>query len=101
VPTMIECSSVVQISLFFKVISNPVLCSQPEVLKQVHSPAYGLTETSPAILVVPPSWHDRKYGSVGALLSSQEIRLIAEDGSDAPRNEPGEIWVRGANVMKV
>jgi long-chain acyl-CoA synthetase len=40
-----------------------------------------------------------KPGSIGLPLPGVEIRLVDEDGEDAEEDDPGEIWVRGANVF--
>ena len=44
-------------------------------------------------------------GSIGWLLPTLKARLVDErdDGTvvDVPVGEPGEIWVKGANIMKV
>jgi len=62
---------------------------------------YGLTEAAPTIahtrLDAP-----RSDCAVGPLLPGVEARLVdprARDGRDAPEDEPGELWVRGPNVM--
>jgi len=62
---------------------------------------YGLTETSPTTHLVPEEAAD-KVGSVGMLLPNLEARIIDDDDGkvDAEPGEPGELWVRGPNVMK-
>ena len=59
---------------------------------------YGLTEASP---VVSSTMVGRraKPGCVGAPLPGVEIRLVDESGEDADPEDPGEIWVRGANLF--
>ncbi len=58
---------------------------------------YGLTEASP---VVACNSHERaRTGTVGEPLPSTEIS-IREDGVDVPRGEPGELWVRGPQIMR-
>ena len=44
-----------------------------------------------------------KYaGFVGKLLPNVQARLVLDDDvTDAPMGEPGEIWVKGPNIMKV
>ncbi len=40
------------------------------------------------------------HGTIGTLLPSTEARLVdAETGRDAAAGRPGEIWVRGPQVM--
>ena len=59
---------------------------------------YGLTEASP---VVTSSVVDGEPqpGSVGVPLPGVEVRLVDEEGEDALAGDPGEVWVRGANVF--
>jgi acyl-CoA synthetase (AMP-forming)/AMP-acid ligase II len=60
---------------------------------------YGLTEASPTVtqtrLEAP-----RNDCSVGTVLPGVAIRLVDAQGRDAPQGEPGELWVRGPNVMR-
>lgn len=60
---------------------------------------YGLTEASPAVSMNRP---DRVYkpGSAGQPLPGVEVTIQDEGGNRLPPNTPGEICVRGANVMK-
>lgn len=55
--------------------------------------AYGLTETGPLVSITP--WQEHRLGSAGRLLDGVEARITSED----PFNEPGELIVRGVNVM--
>ncbi|WON78905.1 long-chain-fatty-acid--CoA ligase FadD [Serratia sp. UGAL515B_01] len=59
---------------------------------------YGLTECSPLVSGNP---HDLKHysGSIGLPVPSTDIRLIGDDGKDVARGEPGELWVKGPQVM--
>lgn len=41
-----------------------------------------------------------KPGSVGFLMPNVEARLVDDDEKDVPRGFPGELWVRGPNIMK-
>ena len=38
-------------------------------------------------------------GSVGRAAPTVELRIVADDGSDVPRGERGEIWIKGPTVM--
>jgi long-subunit acyl-CoA synthetase (AMP-forming) len=60
---------------------------------------YGLTEASPATHYCAPT-HFR-HGKVGPLVPNTEGRIVdPATGSDARAGEPGEVWVRGPQVMK-
>jgi long-chain acyl-CoA synthetase len=59
---------------------------------------YGLTEAAP--IVTSTAGLPMKVGSVGKVLEGIEVRLVDEEGEDALRGDPGEVWVRGANVFK-
>jgi long-chain acyl-CoA synthetase len=59
---------------------------------------YGLTEASP---IVTSTLCSRKLqnGSVGAALPGVEIKLVDEVGHAPEGDDPGEIWIRGANMF--
>jgi long-chain acyl-CoA synthetase len=59
---------------------------------------YGLTETSPVVALNPH--HAPKLGTVGKPLPNTEIRLLAGNGIDAEAGQPGELLVRGPQVMQ-
>jgi long-chain acyl-CoA synthetase len=61
--------------------------------------AYGLTETSPAACINPMNLQDYN-GYIGLPISSTECKIVAEDNQDLPPGEPGELCVRGPQVMK-
>lgn len=61
--------------------------------------AYGLSETSPAVCITPLSGHAHCQNSVGFPLPSTEIMLIDEQGKQVNIDEPGELCVRGPQVM--
>ena len=60
--------------------------------------AYGLTETSPAA-VVNPLEAETFTGSIGLPISSTEIRICDDNGNDIELGKPGEICIRGPQVM--
>ncbi|WP_406372691.1 4-coumarate--CoA ligase family protein [Streptomyces sp. NBC_00647] len=64
--------------------------------------AYGMTELSPGTHVVPLSAQDAPPGTVGKLVAGTEMRIVSLDdpGKDLGVGEPGEIVVRGPQVMK-
>lgn len=61
--------------------------------------AYGLTETSPGAIVNPLD-AEEFTGSIGLPLPSTDVRICDDDGNDVPPGEPGEICVRGPQVME-
>ncbi|MDD2316519.1 MAG: AMP-binding protein [Desulfobacterales bacterium] len=54
---------------------------------------YGLTECGPLVSYAPSSGH--RIGAVGRLVDTLELKIDSQD----PALEPGEILVRGENVM--
>jgi long-chain acyl-CoA synthetase len=79
---------------------DPALKSDVERLfgMPLHN-GYGITECSPTIAQTrvenPPT-----DCSVGEVLPGLEIKLIRPDGKAVSCGGPGELWVRGPNVMK-
>jgi long-chain acyl-CoA synthetase len=60
--------------------------------------AYGLSETSPAASSNPVT--SQTYtGSIGVPLPSTEMKIIDDEGNELPVGEPGEIAIRGPQVM--
>lgn len=59
---------------------------------------YGLTETSP-VVTFNPIGGQVKDGTIGIPLPSTEVRLVGDDGADVAAGEPGELLVRGPQVM--
>jgi long-chain acyl-CoA synthetase len=70
-----------------------------EVTGKVLLEGYGLTETSPVATMNP---HDLKEytGSIGIPVPSTDIVLRDDDRKDVPLGQPGEICIRGPQVMK-
>ena len=61
---------------------------------------YGQTEATSRLTWLPPERLDEKISSVGIPIDGVQLRIAREDGSDAAIDEPGEVQVRGANVMR-
>jgi fatty-acyl-CoA synthase len=61
---------------------------------------YGMTETSPAVLMLHRGDAVRKAGSCGTPVLHTEVRIVRPDGLDAGVDEIGELWVRGPNVTQ-
>jgi long-chain acyl-CoA synthetase len=71
--------------------------------------AYGMTEASPLVSVLPAEDHARgrageephasRLKSAGRPVFGVEVSIRRPDGSEAEPGEPGEIWVRGPNLL--
>jgi fatty-acyl-CoA synthase len=59
---------------------------------------YGMTETSPSVLVLDREDAVRKAGSAGKPVLHTEVRVVHLDGTDVAPGELGELWVKGPNV---
>jgi len=59
---------------------------------------YGMTETSPAVLMLDREDARRKAGSSGKPVLHTEVRIVRPDGIDAAVGELGELWVKGPNI---
>lgn len=66
--------------------------------------AYGMTETTGTICMLPPEDHDpegnRRMRSAGKPLPGVEIRIVGPDGQDVPTGEVGEVVTRSSNNMQ-
>jgi long-chain acyl-CoA synthetase len=60
---------------------------------------YGLSETSPVASFNHPD-RERKAGSIGTPIAGVEMKVVDDDGKEVAQGEPGEIVIRGHNVMK-
>jgi acyl-CoA synthetase (AMP-forming)/AMP-acid ligase II len=65
--------------------------------------AYGMTETTGTICMLPPEDHDpagnKRMRSAGKPLPGVEIRILGGNGEDLPVNEVGEVVTRSTNNM--
>ncbi len=61
--------------------------------------AYGLTECSPAVTINPLYITDYN-GSIGLPLPSTEVEIRDETGHSVPIGQPGELCVKGPQVMQ-
>jgi len=59
---------------------------------------YGLTETSPSATANPPGATEFS-GAIGVPMPSTEIVLRDDNDRDVPHGQPGEICIRGPQVM--
>ncbi|MFT5519831.1 MAG: long-chain acyl-CoA synthetase [Enterobacterales bacterium] len=79
---------------------------QPSVAKEweeltntVMIEGYGLTETSPAAIVNPMDAKEFS-GCIGLPISSTDISIRDNDGNELGFNEPGELSIKGPQVMR-
>ncbi|MFN2545027.1 MAG: FadD3 family acyl-CoA ligase [Actinomycetota bacterium] len=63
--------------------------------------AYGLTEcTGTATMCRTDDDAETIATTSGAAIPETEVRVVGDDGREVPRGEPGEIVIRGYNVMR-
>lgn len=60
--------------------------------------AFGLSETAALVSVNPPQRF--RVGSVGVVLPNTEICIVSQKGQPLSFNQPGELWIRGPQVMR-
>jgi long-chain acyl-CoA synthetase len=63
------------------------------------SNAYGATEVTAAITLMPLGQTPRRPDSVGKVGPCAEVRVMDAAGREAPRGEAGEIWIKGPMVV--
>ena len=76
-----------------------ILHSFEEAFGTILLEGYGLSETSPVASFNHPGL-ERKAGSIGTPVRGVQMRLVDDDGVEVQSGQPGEIAVRGHNVMK-
>ena len=59
---------------------------------------YGMTETSPVVLVQDRQMALDKPGSAGMPALHTEVRVVDEAGRDVPQGSLGELWAKGPNI---
>jgi O-succinylbenzoic acid--CoA ligase len=64
------------------------------------APTYGLTEACSQVATLPPAELARAGDTAGRALSDTELCIARADGSPAGTGEPGQILVRGPQVMR-
>jgi len=70
-----------------------------ELTGKVLLEGYGLSETSPSV-TVSPNYLTEFNGTVGMPIPNTEISIRDDDDNEVALGEPGEICVRGPQVMK-
>ena len=72
---------------------NPEVESFFHKIEFPYTVGYGMTETAP--IIAYSHWNKTKLNSCGPAALNMEIRIDSDD----PKNVPGEVQVRGANVF--
>lgn len=79
-------------------VQRPVAELWEKVTKTRLLEGYGLTECAPLVTMSP--YNQASFnGSIGVPVSSTDIRLMDDDGKEVALGEPGEMWVKGPQVM--
>jgi fatty-acyl-CoA synthase len=61
---------------------------------------YGMTETSPLVLMLDKEDAVRKAAAAGKPVLHMQTRVVGEDGNDVPSGTIGELWVKGPAITK-
>jgi len=62
------------------------------------SEGYGMTETSPVVTFNPRS--AIQLGTIGLPVPLTQVKTLDDDGNETPLGEPGELCVKGPQVMR-
>ncbi len=81
---------------------------QPDLVKRIDSEVatarpntgYGMTETCGIITAVAGDFYVGKPASVGPAMPTFEVKCVDDDGNQVGPGQVGELWVRGASVIK-
>ncbi|MDW7548630.1 long-chain-fatty-acid--CoA ligase FadD [Pseudoalteromonas peptidolytica] len=79
-------------------VQRPVAERWQKVTKSKLMEGYGLTECAPLVTICPHDL-DAYNGSIGLPAPSTDIKIIDENGHETPKGEPGELCVKGPQVM--
>lgn len=81
---------------------------QPDLVHKIDSAiatarpntGYGMTETSGIITSISGDFFVDKPASCGRAMPTFETKVVGDDGQALPAGQAGELWVRGASVIK-
>lgn len=81
---------------------------QPDLVKKIDSSVetarpntgYGMTETCGIITSISGDYFIDKAASCGPAMPTFEAKTVGGDGNETTGGQPGELWVRGAPVIK-
>jgi long-chain acyl-CoA synthetase len=80
-------------------LSRPVAERWINLTKSTLIEGYGLTEASPIVCANPVDGTDR-LGTIGLPFPSTEVRLMDDSGVEVAPGNPGELTLRGPQVMQ-
>jgi len=63
------------------------------------SMTYGMTEIAIALISMPEEDLEHALETVGYVADHVEVKVVDKEGCMVPMGTPGELWVRGYNVM--
>ncbi len=81
---------------------------QPDLVQKIDdnvktarpSTGYGMTETCGIIAAVGADFFVDRPESAGPAMPCFEVKVVDAEGQELPRGRTGELWVRGAQVIK-
>ncbi|MCC7547979.1 MAG: AMP-binding protein [Burkholderiales bacterium] len=79
-------------------VQLPVARRWKEVTGQVLSEGYGLTETSGAVSINPPTL-DEHSGTTGFPVPGTDVEIRGDDATPLAQGQAGQVFVRGPQVM--
>ncbi|KAL6871903.1 hypothetical protein J3F83DRAFT_621366 [Trichoderma novae-zelandiae] len=80
-------------------LSRELAVSVWDRLKVGVKQGYGLSETSPGVMIQLPEEWWKFQGSVGRLFPNMEAKIVDEDGTELGYNQSGELLLKGPNVF--
>lgn len=113
IPTVYKILAEKNMPFFIKMLLNLRLCvsgAAPLPVKVIREfeaafkvpllEGYGLTEASPVVSINPLEKGMSKPGTVGKPLPGIKVKIVDDAGAPLPVGTPGELVVKGPNVMK-
>lgn len=79
-------------------VQRPVAERWQKVTKSKLMEGYGLTECAPLVTICPHNL-EAYNGSIGLPAPSTDIKIVDDNGNETPKGEPGELCVKGPQVM--